>query len=56
MVREWSGEEGSTALQEIPGLEGYEVDELAIEAVMEEGEWMGITEVRGERSGSCCAF
>eukprot|EP00904_Undaria_pinnatifida_P008908 jgi/Undpi1/5147/HiC_scaffold_19.g08498.m1 len=45
VVREWSGEEGSTALQEIPGLEGYEVDELAIEAVMEEGEWMGITEV-----------
>lgn len=46
VVESWTGEEGSTALQEIVGLEGYSVQELTFEAIMDEGEWIAITEVR----------
>ena len=45
MVESWEGEEGSTALQMVPGLEGYVAEELTLEAIMEGDEWMGITEV-----------
>lgn len=44
-MESWTGEEGTTALQKIPGLEGIVADVLTIEAVMEEDEWIAIAEV-----------
>lgn len=42
----WEGVEGSTKLQEIPGLEGYSVDHVELQAMIAEGEYVGITEVK----------
>lgn len=46
IVESWTGEKGSTDLQEIPGLAGYSADEMVLVAIMSEGDYMGITEVR----------
>lgn len=40
----WTGEKGSTKLQEIPGVAGFFGDELELMAVMSEGSYIGITE------------
>lgn len=45
-VEEWEATPGSTELQEIPGLEGLEGDDIGIIGVMEEGEYFAILEVR----------
>ena len=47
VVESWTGEKGMTGLQDIPGLAGYSADEFELEAVMSEGGYIGITEVRG---------
>lgn len=45
VVESWTGEQGSTALQEIPGLAGVSADEMELLASMDEGDYIGITEV-----------
>ena len=45
VVESWTGEQGSTALQEIPGLAGSLADEMELLAIMDQGDYIGITEV-----------
>lgn len=45
VVESWTGEQGSTALQEIPGLAGSSADEMELLAIMDQGDYIGITEV-----------
>eukprot|EP00904_Undaria_pinnatifida_P002876 jgi/Undpi1/1258/HiC_scaffold_109.g14172.m1 len=45
VVDSWTGDAGDTGLQEIPGVSGYSVDEMELVAVIDEGSYMGITEV-----------
>lgn len=51
VVESWTGEQGSTALQEIPGLAGSVADDMELLAIMDQGDYIGITEVgrRAER-------
>lgn len=45
VVESWTGTQGSTELQEIPGLAGYSAENIELQAVMDEGAYIGITEV-----------
>lgn len=56
VVESWTGEKGVTGLQEIPGLAGYPADEFELEAVMSEGSYIGITEVRQLADICRCVF
>lgn len=49
VVESWTGVAGETGLQEIPGLSGYSTDEMELLAVMDEGSYIGITEVNHRR-------
>lgn len=49
VVGSWTGTEGSTGLQQIPGLAGSASEDIEMRAVMEEGDYMAITEARAKR-------
>lgn len=51
VVESWTGEKGSTDLQEIPGVAGHSAYQLELMAITSEGSYIGITEV--SRTSEC---
>ena len=45
VISSWTGDEGTTSMQDIPGLSGISAGEIELQAIMDEGEYMGILEV-----------
>lgn len=53
LVEQWEATSGSNEMQEITVLQGLDLSSFKIEGIMEEGEYLGILEVR---SGLLCQF
>lgn len=57
LLTQWTGEPGSSELQEVSGVEGVTLSSMSIYGILEPGDFFGVLEVRSVqawRPSACC--